>query len=120
MCEATTEACANAVLHSWVSRHGVASACTSDNGVEFVSKVWRTMSSKLGVQLNYTPLYSPKTNGLAERQNSTLKTSLKAALMKMGDEYKDKWYDFLPWILLMKRVAFQKELKTSPSVLTAC
>ena len=118
MAEATTEACANALLHSWVSRHGVASACTSDNGVEFVSKVWKIMQAKLGVQLNYTPLYSPQSNGLVERQNSTLKTSLKAALVKMGEEYKDKWYDFLPWILLMKRVAFQKELGTSPSILT--
>ena len=36
----------------------------------------------------------------------------------MGEEYKDKWYDFLPWILLMKRTAFQKELKTSPAMLT--
>ena len=84
MVEATTEACANALLHSWVSRHGVAAACTSDNGVEFVSKVWKVMQNKLGVQLNYTPLYSPQSNGLVERQNSTIKTSLKAALVKMG------------------------------------
>ena len=36
----------------------------------------------------------------------------------MGEEYKDKWYDFLPWVLLMKRVAYQKELKASPAMLT--
>ena len=36
----------------------------------------------------------------------------------MGEEYKDRWYDFLPWILLLKRVAFQKDLNTSPSILT--
>ena len=37
----------------------------------------------------------------------------------MGDKYGENWYDYLPWILLMKRVAFQKELKAiSPSMLT--
>ena len=36
----------------------------------------------------------------------------------MGEEYKTGWYDYLPWILLLKRVSFQKELQTSPSILT--
>ena len=117
MTEATTEACANALLHGWVSRHGVASCCTSDNGVEFVSSVWKKMQEKLGIKLNYTSLYSPQTNGLIERQNSTIKTSLKAALVQMGEDYKENWYDFLPWVLLMKRTSFQKELGTSPAFL---
>ena len=36
----------------------------------------------------------------------------------MGAEYKERWFDFLPWILLMKRTAYQKELKASPAMLT--
>ena len=52
-----------------------------------------------------------------ERQHQTLKTSLKAALIDMGDEYKDRWYDFLPWILLLKRSSFQKELGASPAMM---
>ena len=36
----------------------------------------------------------------------------------MGDEYKDRWYDFLPWILLLKRSSFQKELGASPAMMT--
>ena len=35
----------------------------------------------------------------------------------MGEKYKDRWYDFLPWVLLNKRVAFQRRLGTSPSML---
>ena len=118
MKDATTESCADALLHSWVARHGVASACTSDNGVEFVSALWRAMQKKLGIELHYTPLYTPQANGLLERQHQTIKTSLKASLIQMGDKYGENWYDYLPWILLMKRVAFQKELKASPSMLT--
>ena len=117
MTEATTLACADALLHSWVSRHGLSRHCTSDNGVEFVSEIWRIMQGKLGIKLNYTPLYTPQANGLCERQNSTIKTSLKAALVEMGEKHKNNWYDFLPWILLMKRVSYQKELDASPSML---
>ena len=118
MTDATTKSCADALLHAWIARHGLASHCTSDNGVEFVSAIWQEMQNKMGIKLNYTPLYSPQTNGLVERQNSTIKTSLKAALVQMGDDYKERWFDFLPWILLMKRVAFQKELDASPALLT--
>ena len=71
----------------------------------------------MGIKLNYTPLYSPQTNGLVERQNSTIKTSLKAALLQMGEDHKENWYDMLPWILLMKRTSYQKDLGASPSML---
>ena len=70
--DATTKASADALLHHWVSRHGLASRCTSDNGVNFVAAVWKEMQSKLGIELNYTSLYSPQTNGLLERQHQTL------------------------------------------------
>ena len=36
----------------------------------------------------------------------------------MGDSYKENWFDFLPWVLLKKRASFQKELGTSPAMLT--
>ena len=75
------------------------------------------MQEKLGIKLQYTPLYSPQTNGLCERQNSTIKTSLKAALIEMGQKHQGNWYNYLPWILLMKRASYQKELDTSPSML---
>ena len=38
-------------------------------------------------------------------------------MIQMGDQYQDKWFDYLPWILLMKRVTYQKELNASPSML---
>ena len=91
--EASTKACADALLHSWISKFGVSTVCTADNGTEFVSALWKQMQETLGVKMNYTPLYSPQTNGLLERQHQTLKTSLKAALLEMGEKYKDKWYD---------------------------
>ena len=76
------------------------------------------MSEKLGIKLQYTSLYSPHSNGLVERQHQTLKTSLKAAYVEMGETYKNNWYEYLPWILLMKRTSFQKELGASPAMLT--
>ena len=91
MSEATSKSCAEALLHSWVSKFGLASHCTSDCGTEFVSALWKEMSSKLGIKLNFTPLYSPQTNGLIERQHSTLKNSIKAAMIQMGDQYQPRW-----------------------------
>ena len=117
MVNASTKDCADALLHHWTSKWGLSKFCTSDNGSEFVSQVWKSMQETLGVKLNYTSVYSPQTNGLIERQHSTLKTSLKAALVQMGEQYKERWYDFLPWVLLNKRVAYQKQLGTSPSML---
>ena len=117
MTSATTEACADALLHGWVATYGVPAHCTSDNGVSFVSNLWKAMQAKLGVKLHFTSLYNPQANGLLERQHDTLKTSLKAAMIQMGDKYQDKWYDYLPWVLLNKRVSHQKELGASPSEL---
>ena len=36
----------------------------------------------------------------------------------MGNTHKDRWMRALPWVLLGKRVAFQPDLGTSPSILT--
>ena len=35
----------------------------------------------------------------------------------MGEDHKENWYDMLPWILLMKRTSYQKDLGASPSML---
>ena len=35
----------------------------------------------------------------------------------MGEDHKENWFDMLPWILLMKRTSYQKDLGASPSML---
>ena len=55
---------------------------------------------------------------MLERQHQGLKNSLKAALLDMGQTHQDRWYDFLPFVLLGRRVAFQPDLQASASELT--
>ena len=55
---------------------------------------------------------------MLERQHQGLKNSLKAALIDMGQTHQDRWYDFLPFVLLGRRVAFQPDMQASASELT--
>ena len=76
------------------------------------------MMSKLNIEVKYSALYRPQSIGMLERQHRGLKDSLRAALEDMGQQHQDKWLDFLPWVLLGRRVAHQPDLGASSSELT--
>ena len=56
---------------------GIPYTVVSDNGKEFVSKDLKDWLAAQGCKKIDTPLYSPRSNGLAERAVQTLKRSLK-------------------------------------------
>ena len=57
--------------------------------------------------------------GLLERQHrSSIKDSLKAAIVDMGDQYQNKWMDFLPFMMLGKNSTLQVNIGSSASELT--
>ena len=58
--------------------------------------MWQDMAKTLNYDVNFTALYSPMTNAMVERQHQSIKNSLKAALLEMGDAHQDKWADQLP------------------------
>ena len=72
----------------------------------------------LGIKVTFVPLYHQQTNGAVERQHRTLKESIKASLIQMGDVHKSNWMTQLPFTLLGRRVAFQPDLGTSSSMMT--
>ena len=114
----TSENCANAFLHHWLSHFGCPSVCTSDNGSSFIAGLWRDMNKTLNIDVKFTALYSPMSNAMVERQHQSLKNSLKTALIDMGNAHQDRWIDQLPWTLLSKRVALQQDIGASASQLT--
>ena len=118
MTEATSTAAASAFLQGWVSLMGVPSVVTSDNGGSFVAGIWKEMMSRLNIEVKYSALYRPQAIGILERQHRSIKDSLKAAIVDMGEAHQDKWMDFLPFVLLGRRVAYQPDLGASPSELT--
>jgi len=116
--DTSSKSCAQAFLLHHVALFGLPSACTSDQGSNFVSEIFKEMQTSLGIEIKNSPIYWPQANGLIERNHQSLKNSLKAQLVEMGEVYQDRWIEYLPWALLGRRTAFNKELKTSSAELT--
>ena len=116
--EPSAKACSQAFLLHYVALYGLPSACTSDQGSNFVSALFQEMQKALGIDIHHTPVYWPQGNGLIERNHQTLKNSIKAQLVEMGEQFQGNWYHVLPWALLGIRTAYNKDLGTSSNELT--
>ena len=55
---------------------------------------------------------------MVERSHQTLKNSIKASLIEMGDKYQQNWVSYLPWALLGIRTAYNNDLGTSSMEMT--
>ena len=115
--DTSAQTCSQQFLLHYVSLFGIPSACTSDQGANFVSNLFKEVQRNLGIDVKYTPIYWPQGNGLIERNHQSLKNSIKAQLIELGNDYQNKWYHYLPWALLGRRTAFNKDLGTSSSEL---
>ena len=78
MAEATTAACAEALLHGWVSRFGVPDDMTSDRGPSFMSDLWSALAQLMGTTIHHTTAYNPAANSMVERSHHSLKAALMA------------------------------------------
>ena len=115
---ATSKNCCNAFIRGWLQRYGACETLTSDNGNTFTAGLWTDLSRVLGIKVNYVPRYHQATNGAIERQHRTLKESIKASLVEMGDTHRSQWMTQLPFTLLGRRVALQPDLMASSADLT--
>ncbi len=59
-------------------RHGAPHILVSDNGTEFCNSLLNGICAYLRVRKVSTAPYTPKTNGLVERQMGTIKDALNA------------------------------------------
>ena len=118
MSVATSKSCAEAFVRGWLQRFGCPKRIICDNANTFTANLWSDLTRILGIQVTFVPLYHQQTNGAVERQHRTLKESIKASLIEMGDVYKQNWMTQLPFTLLGRRVAYQPDLDTSSAMLT--
>lgn len=72
----TAESVAKFIYDEIICRHGCPSIQISDQGREFVNKLSEELFKMTGTQQRVTSPYHPQANGLVERLNRTLKTSL--------------------------------------------
>ena len=103
----TAEECVDGFLRHWVSLFGCPERIYCDRGRQFNSTVWNDMCVTLGCELHHSTAYHPQAQGLIERFNKTIKTSLKC------HEEPNEWYDQLPWTLLALRNMPKEDLDFS-------
>lgn len=102
---------ADAFLRIWVARYGVPKVVTTDQGTQFMSNLFRELSSLFGMHHIHTTSYHPQSNGMVERFHRQLK-----AAFKSKESSKD-WFYELPWILLGIRSALKEDIGFSSAEL---
>jgi transposase InsO family protein len=64
-------------IRELINRWGIPRILRSDNGTVFTSDSWKQFATKeMGIELQYSPIYHPQSNGRVERANRTIKSTL--------------------------------------------
>lgn len=95
----SAEETARVLFKEIFSRYGAPKVLFSDRGRNFMSKLVNALCEIFDITQHHTSAYHPKTNGLVERQNSTLAQSLRA---HCGNA-QEKWPDLISSILMAYR-----------------
>ncbi|GKA04072.1 reverse transcriptase domain-containing protein [Tanacetum coccineum] len=66
-----------------VYRHGVPISIISDHNSHFTSRLWQSLQSALGTQLDMSMSYHPETDGQSERTMQTLEDMLQSLAYKL-------------------------------------
>lgn len=101
--DVTAETIARAFLHHWIARFGIPTTITTDQGRQFESHLFASLSKLLGFRRIRTTAYHPAANGLVERFHRSLKQALKC-------HNNPRWTESLPIVLLGLRSAFKEDL----------
>ena len=81
-------------LKDMFSRNGFPGVVVTDNGPQFLSKIFKGFCTKNGIQHVTTSIYCPESNGVVERFHGTLKQMIAKCVQTKGS-----WPDVLPMCL---------------------
>ena len=91
---------------SWISRFGVPEQISTDQGRQFESQLFNSLSRYLGTHKVRTSPYHPIANGIVERFHRSLKQSIRCLTSV-------HWTDVLPTVLLGLRTAIKEDINAS-------
>ena len=100
---------ARAFYDNWIDRYGTLLVITTDQGVQFESRLFTVLLTVLGIGRNRTTAYRPASNGMVERLHREIKTAL------MCHSATENWVRLLPTIMLGLRTRLRRDAKASPS-----
>lgn len=92
---------------------GLPKTVQSDQGTNFMSKVFNQVLEQLGVSHCHSSAYHPESQGALERFHQTLKSMLRAYTL----EFKKDWDEGVPLMLFAVREVVQESLGFSPAEL---
>ncbi|GJW27301.1 putative reverse transcriptase domain-containing protein [Tanacetum coccineum] len=75
-----------------VSRHGVPISIISDRDSHVTFRLWRSLQSALGTQLDMSTVYHPETDGQSERTIQTLEDMLRACVIDLEKDGKETYH----------------------------
>ncbi|GJT09646.1 reverse transcriptase domain-containing protein [Tanacetum coccineum] len=93
-----------------VSRHRVPISIISDHDSHFTSRLWQSLQSALGTQLDMSTAYHLETDGQSERTIQTLEDMLRACVIDFGKG----WEKHLPLVEFSYNNSYHASIKASP------
>jgi hypothetical protein len=106
----TAESVVECFVDEIVMRHGAPHILVSDNGTEFCNSLLSGICAYLRVRKVSTAPYTPKTNGLVERQMGTMKGALNA----YTNVFQTDWDDYLPLVAHYYRTTVHSQTGYTP------
>ena len=109
----TAVTCADALMKRWILIWGTPRIIHTDQGPNFESKLWAELCQRLGIEKTHTNPYRPQSDGMVEKFNSTLITSLKAFM----NDNRTNWDDMAEYIASAYRGTEHASTHISPDVM---
>uniref|UniRef100_A0A673AE92 Gypsy retrotransposon integrase-like protein 1 n=1 Tax=Sphaeramia orbicularis TaxID=375764 RepID=A0A673AE92_9TELE len=100
-------------LIKFCTTFGLPKVIQTDQGTNFMSKVFAQVLEMLAVKHQVSSAYHPESQGALERFHQTLKTMLRAYCLETGRE----WDEGIPFLLFAIRGTVQESLGFSPAEL---
>ncbi len=110
----TAETTAEVLVREWIAKFGQPRYCHSDQGRNFISKVFQGVCRIMDIKKTMTSPYWPQSDGLVERANRTITGMLRCYLK----EHDKEWDEDLSLITMAYRSAVNESTGKTPNMMT--